>query len=76
MAEGTPSVGTLLLYLGLGIALLGGVVWGLERLGVRLGELPLDLHFKGKRGELSIPLGTSILVSVVLTAVANWLLRR
>lgn len=74
--SGSPSAGTLLLWIGAGIVLLGGVVWGLERLGVRLGHLPLDFHFKSASGEFHLPLGTSILVSVVLTLLANWLLRR
>lgn len=73
---GTPSIGTWLLTIGLGVVVLGGIVWGLERLGIRLGHLPLDFHFKGARGEVHIPLGTSILLSIVLTLLGNWLLRR
>jgi len=76
MGTGTPTLGTLLLCIGVGVVVLGAIVWAMERLGVRLGDLPLDFHFKGPRGELHIPFGTSILISVVLTIAANWLLRR
>jgi hypothetical protein len=67
-------VGRLLLVLGVGIAVVGVLMM----LGVRLpfGRLPGDVS--GSSGSVSwaIPLGTSLLLSVVLTIVLNVLLRR
>lgn len=70
----TGLVGRLLLVLGVGVAVVGVLMM----LGVRLpfGRLPGD--FSGSHGSVSwaIPLGTSLLLSVVLTVVLNLLLRR
>lgn len=67
-------VGRILLVLGLGAALVGLLMV----LGVRLpfGKLPGD--FSGGGGNVSwyVPLGTSLLLSVVLTIVLNLVLRR
>jgi Protein of unknown function (DUF2905) len=67
-------IGRLLLVVGIGVAVVGVLLM----LGVRLpfGKLPGDLS--GSNGSVSwaIPLGTSLLLSVVLTVVLNLLLRR
>ena len=66
--------GKLLLAIGLLVALAGVLLW----LGVRLpfGRLPGDLS--GSSGSVSwaVPLGTCLVISVVLTVVVNLLLRR
>jgi len=70
----TGFVGRLLLVVGL----LAAAVGVLLMLGVRLpfGRLPGDLS--GSNGSVSwaVPLGTCLVVSVVLTVVVNLLLRR
>jgi len=70
----TGFVGRLLLVVGL----LAAAVGVLLMLGVRLpfGRLPGDLS--GSSGSVSwaVPLGTCLVVSVVLTVVVNLLLRR
>jgi len=67
-------VGRLLLVLGLLIAVLGALLV----LGWRppLGRLPGD--FSGSHGSFSwaLPLGTSLLISVILTVVINLVIRR
>jgi len=62
------GLGLLLLVVGAGLILAG-------RLGWPLGRLPGDFAWKGKHFRLFFPLGTSIAISVVLTAVL-WLLTR
>lgn len=64
-----PDIGKLLLVAGLAIALVGGLVLLVPRLP--LGHLPGDVS--GSRGNFSfaVPLGTGILVSVVLTIALN-----
>jgi hypothetical protein len=67
------DTGKLLLIVGLGIALVGGLLLVLGRLG--LGHLPGDIS--GSRGNFSFafPLGTSILISVLITVALNIYLR-
>jgi hypothetical protein len=47
-------------------------------MGVRLpfGRLPGDIVIEGERGAIYIPLGSMILVSLILTLVGSFLLRR
>jgi hypothetical protein len=54
------------------------VVGGLAALGVRLpfGRLPGDIAIEGERGGIYIPLGTMIVVSLVLTILFNVIFRR
>jgi hypothetical protein len=70
----SPELGRLLLILGVVLVVVGG----LAALGVRLpfGKLPGDIAIEGERGGLYIPLGTMILVSLVLTVLFNLFLRR
>lgn len=55
----------LLIVFGAALVVLG-VLWSLLP-QVRLGRLPGDLAFGGARWRLYIPLGTSLLLSVLLT---------
>jgi hypothetical protein len=67
------QLGKLFLGLALALAILGlvfiaGERWGLGRLP--LGRLPGDLSFERRGVRVWIPIGTSILLSLVLSAVA------
>jgi hypothetical protein len=70
----SPEIGRILLVIGL----LPVVVGGLATIGVRLpfGRLPGDIAITGQHGGLFIPIGTMIVVSLVLTLLANLFLRR
>jgi hypothetical protein len=70
----SPELGRLLLVIGLVLVVVGG----LAALGVRLpfGRLPGDIAIQGDRGGIFIPLGTMIVISLVLTLLANLFLRR
>lgn len=70
----SPEIGRLLLVIGLVLVVVGG----LAALGVRLpfGRLPGDISIQGERGGIFIPLGTMIVVSLVLTLLVNLFLRR
>jgi hypothetical protein len=61
------ELGKALLGLGILLAIVGGVLLIAGRTGFPLGRLPGDLAFRGKNVQVFFPLGTSILVSVVLT---------
>ncbi len=63
------DLGKSLLAIGIQVAVLGGILLLADRTGFPLGRLPGDLSFKGKNVSVYFPLGTSILVSVVLSGV-------
>jgi DUF2905 family protein len=70
----SPELGRVLVVVGLVLVVIGG----LAVLGVRLpfGRLPGDIVIQGERGTIYIPLGTMLLVSVVLTVVFSLIGRR
>jgi len=62
------NAGILLVVAGLAIVL------G-EKLGIRIGRLPGDIHIEGRRGGFYFPIVTCLLVSVVLSLI-SWLFTR
>jgi hypothetical protein len=70
----TPEFGRILLFIGLVLVVVGG----LAALGVRLpfGRLPGDIAIEGERGGIYIPIATVIVLSIILTLLANLFLRR
>ncbi len=76
MPGGLGSIGRTLLVLGAVLAAVGGLILLAERFpGLRIGRLPGDLSVQRDGFRLYLPLGTSILISILLT-LALWLLRR
>lgn len=69
------ELGKMLLGLGLLLAAIGAVLLVAGRVGLPLGRLPGDVSYKGKHVAVFFPLGTSILISLVLTAVLYLLSR-
>lgn len=59
-------------FLGIGfvLVLIGFVLLLMGRFGIPLGRLPGDISYRGKNFSVFFPLGTSILISIVLSAVA------
>lgn len=70
-----PELGKALLGLGLAIALIGALLLLAGRIGLPLGRLPGDIAYRGKHVSFFFPIGTSILISVVLSLLL-WLLSR
>ncbi len=60
-------MGRMLIGLGLLLVVAGLVVLGLQRAGLPLGRLPGDLSFRGKNVQIFAPLGTSLLLSILLS---------
>ena len=57
----------LLVKLGLLLIVAGGVIYALDRFGIRIGHLPGDLAWRRKNIAVFFPLGTSLLISILLT---------
>jgi DUF2905 family protein len=70
----SPDLGRFLVVIGILLALVGGLAMA----GIRLpfGRLPGDIAISGERGGLFIPLGTMLLISIVLTVLFNLFIRR
>lgn len=70
----SPEIGRVVLIIGVVLVVIGG----LAVLGVRLpfGNLPGDIHIQGENGSIYIPLGTMLVISLILTLVFNVFLRR
>ena len=67
------QLGKVLLFVALGMALTGMVLWLLGRAG--LGSLPGDIKIQGQSWSCYVPIATSILLSLVLTLLV-WLFGR
>jgi hypothetical protein len=63
------DLGRLLIGLGLILLVAGALILLLGRVGLPLGRLPGDISYRGKNLSVYVPLGTSILLSVVLSLV-------
>jgi hypothetical protein len=74
MAAALPAmqmneIGKTLIGLGVLLALVGGVFLLAGRMGLPLGRLPGDFAYRGKNVSVFFPLGTSILISVILSLI-------
>jgi hypothetical protein len=70
-----PSLARLLVKLGLLLIIAGGLVYLLGRLGISFGHLPGDFAWRRKSVSVYFPLGTSILLSLLLTFILYLLAR-
>jgi Protein of unknown function (DUF2905) len=61
------ELGRAILGLGLLLVLIGGGLMLAARFGLPLGRLPGDIAYRGKNVSFYFPLGTSILISIVLS---------
>ena len=63
------DLGRLLIGLGLVLLIAGGLLLLLGRTGIPLGKLPGDISYRGKNLSVYFPIGTSVLLSVLLSLV-------
>jgi hypothetical protein len=68
--------GKLLIIVGVLIAVVGFLLMLGPRLPFRLGRLPLDIHYQRDNFTFYFPLGTSILLSIILSLIFAALNRR
>jgi hypothetical protein len=61
------EVGKAILALGLVIVLVGAGIMLAARFGLPLGRMPGDVAYRGKHVSVFFPIGTSIVISVVLS---------
>ena len=61
------ELGKALLGLGLILVVIGALILLAGKVGLPLGRLPGDFAWRGRSVQVFLPLGTSILISIVLT---------
>jgi hypothetical protein len=69
------ELGKLLLAIGAAVFVVGLVILVLPRLGLNIGRLPGDWEFSSGNLTCLVPLGTSIVLSILLTIGLNLLAR-
>lgn len=69
----SEQLGRFLLFTGLAVAGIGGILLLAGRLG--LGRMPGDLVWEGENWRVYVPLGWMVVLSVVLTVVLNLISR-
>jgi hypothetical protein len=71
------NLGRILLFIGIGIALVGGALLLAGRLPFlqRLGSLPGDIRIEGSGFTCLVPIVSSILISIIATIVINIIIR-
>jgi Protein of unknown function (DUF2905) len=63
------ELGKALVGFGILIVLIGAILLLAGRIGLPLGRLPGDITYKTKNFSVYCPLGTSILISVIVSAI-------
>jgi hypothetical protein len=63
------DLGRLLIAVGLVLLVAGGLLLLFGRAGLPLGRLPGDISYRGRNLSVYLPLGTSILLSVVVSLI-------
>jgi Protein of unknown function (DUF2905) len=70
----SPEIGRIVLVVGIVLVVIGG----LAVMGVKLpfGHLPGDIAIEGENGAIYIPLGTMLVISLILSVVLGFFWRR
>lgn len=69
------NLGRYLIGGGILLILAGAGLYAASRLGLPLGRLPGDVRIDGEGGTFYFPVATSIVVSVIITVLANLVVR-
>ena len=70
------QLGRILIVTGAVIVLVGVLLAFGPKLPFRIGRLPLDIHIERDNFNFYFPLGTSIVISVILSLVLRFLIKR
>jgi hypothetical protein len=69
------AVARIFILLGIVLVVIGGLIYLAARLGIPLGRLPGDIRVERQNFTCVFALGTSILLSIVLTLLLNLIVR-
>lgn len=69
------DAGKWIVFAGLALVLIGGLIWLGGRTGLPLGHLPGDIRIQRDGFSCFFPIATSIVLSIVLTVLLNLIVR-
>ncbi len=72
---GLETIGRWLVFAGVGLALIGGLIWLLSRVFPNLTQFPGTIRIQGAGITCFFPLLASIILSILLTIVLNVIAR-
>lgn len=75
MKVGHPAVGKILVLIGIAVVAAGFIMMAIERFTDGRG-LPGDIHIRRDGITILIPIATMILLSLILTLILNFLVRK
>ena len=73
------NLGKCFIYIGLGLVVIGLLIWLGGKMGISFGKLPGDIHIQKEKFSFFFPIATSLIVSVALTIIINlifWFLKK
>jgi hypothetical protein len=73
--DGVLTIARVLVVIGIALLVIGGGIFLLARLGVPMGRLPGDFRFQMDGLTCFFPLGSAILISLVLSLILTVLFR-
>jgi len=71
----TLSIARYLMLAGVGLFLVGGVVYVMGRMGVKLFNLPGDIRLQGENLTCLVPITSMILISILLSVILSLAMR-
>jgi hypothetical protein len=71
----TLSIARYLMLAGAGLFLVGGVVYVMGRMGVKLFNLPGDIRLQGENLTCLVPITSMILISILLSVILSLAMR-
>ncbi len=70
----SDNFGKWFIFAGLGLILLGVIIWAASKIGLPFGKLPGDFSYKSDKTSVYFPLASSLIISVILTILINFIL--
>ena len=71
----TLNIARYLMLAGVGLFLVGGVVYVMGRMGVKLFNLPGDIRLQGENLTCLVPITSMILISILLSVILSLAMR-
>lgn len=75
----SSTIGKWIVFVGLGLAVVGGIIWLGGKWGLPFGSLPGDIRVDRPGFSFRFPLATGIILSIVITLLLNiilWIFRK